>query len=180
MIYYIADQHFGHKQVINFDSRPFQDTKEMDQYMIDAHNSVVTDQDDVYFIGDVFYGNTKEYSWYLKQLNGKKHLIQGNHDGKLLKDNQALSFFESIDKMLFVMDTNVKIVLCHFPLLEWNGYYRGAYHIHGHIHNQKNEAFGVLRNMERALNASASIIGYKPCTFRDLIKYNEIYKMDNK
>ena len=36
MIYYIADNHFGHKNVIRFDNRPFADTVLMDEVLV--HN----------------------------------------------------------------------------------------------------------------------------------------------
>lgn len=34
MIYYIADNHFGHKNVIRFDNRPFADTVLMDEVLV--------------------------------------------------------------------------------------------------------------------------------------------------
>lgn len=30
---------------------------------------------------------------------------------------------------------NIRFVLCHYPLLEWDGAFRGAIHLHGHSHN---------------------------------------------
>lgn len=35
-IYYISDNHFGHKNVIRFDNRPFADTELMDEVLV--HN----------------------------------------------------------------------------------------------------------------------------------------------
>ena len=34
MIYYIADMHFGHTNVLRFDNRPFSDTAQMDDTLI--------------------------------------------------------------------------------------------------------------------------------------------------
>lgn len=42
---YIADLHFGHQSVINFDSRPFANVNEMDRVLIDAWNRRVTKND---------------------------------------------------------------------------------------------------------------------------------------
>ena len=36
--------------------------------------------------------NEKEEQWYLRQLKGRKHLIKGNHDDKLLQNDRAMSF----------------------------------------------------------------------------------------
>ena len=45
MIYYIADMHFGHKNVLRFDNRPFADTELMDEVLIHNWNERVTDED---------------------------------------------------------------------------------------------------------------------------------------
>lgn len=54
MIFYIADMHFGHANVIRFDSRPFADTESMTETMVRNWNSRVTAEDTVYVIGDAF------------------------------------------------------------------------------------------------------------------------------
>ena len=47
MIYYIADMHFGHTNVICFDDRPFADTEQMDEVLIQNWNERVTADDTV-------------------------------------------------------------------------------------------------------------------------------------
>ena len=42
MIYYIADMHFGHTNVICFDDRPFADTEQMDEVLIQNWNQRTT------------------------------------------------------------------------------------------------------------------------------------------
>lgn len=56
MIYYISDLHIGHKAALRFDERPFADVKEMENEIILRWNQKVTAEDDVYILGDVFYG----------------------------------------------------------------------------------------------------------------------------
>ena len=51
MIYYIADMHFGHKNVLRFDNRPFADTDLMDEVLIHNWNERVTGEDIVYVLG---------------------------------------------------------------------------------------------------------------------------------
>ena len=48
MIYYTADQHFGHSNVILFCDRPFKNVIEMDETLINNWNNVVSDDDIVY------------------------------------------------------------------------------------------------------------------------------------
>lgn len=125
MIFYTSDLHFGHENVIRFDNRPFRSVSEMDYTLIHLWNSRVQPDDTVYIVGDFAYRNTRPAEWYLQQLQGKKHLLIGNHDQALLDNSAAVSYFESIEKMCHVTDGKNQICLCHFPICEWNGYRRG-------------------------------------------------------
>ena len=140
MKYYIADTHFGHANIIKYDGRPFRNVDEMDEYLIKAWNDRVTDNDDIYILGDfAMMGHNRDACWYLRQLHGKKHLVIGNHESAILDNSKAKAFFCDMNYIKEVSDTlnnaNVRIVLCHYPLAEWNGMYKGWYHIYGHIHN---------------------------------------------
>lgn len=52
MNYYIADMHFGHDNIRRLSNRPFKTIEEMDRTIIDNWNSRVSDNDDVYILGD--------------------------------------------------------------------------------------------------------------------------------
>ena len=177
MNYYIADTHFGHENVIRFDNRPFMNVGEMDKEMIKYWNACVSEKDDIYVIGDFAYRNKHDFIWYLKQLKGHKHLIVGNHDGKLLEDKAAIAYFETVSHYLEIVDDNRRIILSHYPLAEWNGYHRESFHIYGHIHNKTDGAFQYMKKMERAINAAVCINNYVPCTLSELIANNQIFKM---
>lgn len=176
MNFYISDLHFGHSNVIEFDGRPFSSIEEMDRSMIDLWNRCVTQKDHVYIIGDFAYRNEQPEEWYLSQLNGHKHLIIGNHDKKLLQNEKAMGYFESVDKMMHITDNKKQICLCHFPIAEWNGFYRGHWHIYGHIHNKTRDVFQYLKIFDKALNAGCMIHGYQPVSFDELIKNNQRFK----
>lgn len=176
MIFYIGDTHFGHENVLKHDNRPFSTVDEMDRELIRYWNDTVTNKDDIYIIGDFAFRNNRPFEWYLKQLKGKKHLIIGNHDDKLVKDEKAMSYFVSVDKITRINDEGVQIVLCHYPIAEWSGFYHGAHHIYAHIHIQKNEAFNIMKRFDNAYNAGCMINGYRPVRFNELVRNNEIYK----
>lgn len=170
MNYYISDMHFGHKNVLGFDNRPFQDIEEMDRTLIELWNACVQPKDNVYIVGDLCYRNEQSEEWYLEKLKGHKYLIIGNHDGKLLKNEKAMAYFESVDKMMHIKDNGKQICLCHFPIAEWNGFYKGHWHIYGHIHNNKNEVYEFMKKQEHALNAGCMLYDYMPMTLEQLIQ----------
>lgn len=55
-IFYIADTHFGHANILRFDQRPFKDLEEMHDVLIDNWNRVVASADWVYILGDFCWG----------------------------------------------------------------------------------------------------------------------------
>lgn len=52
MIYYIADMHFGHKNILKYDKRPFADTEQMDEKIIRRWNGRVNEYDTVYVLAE--------------------------------------------------------------------------------------------------------------------------------
>ena len=172
MKYYIADEHLGHANIIRLCHRPFENVDVMDQALIDNWNSVITDNDDVYILGDLIFKTTKGYDYYLKQLKGKKHLIIGNHDTKMLKQPGIRNYFESISEMLTVNDGDYTIVLCHYPMAEWNGFFRNVYHFYGHIHNNQNETHEIMKKIKKSYNVGADLLGFTPRTAKQIIEGN--------
>ena len=178
MIYYISDLHFGHRNVIGMDHRPFETIEEMDETLIRLWNERVGDVDDVYILGDFAYHNGNSAGWYLKRLKGRKHLVIGNHDRHTLRDQSACSCFASIEKMLLIEDNGRMVSLCHFPIAEWNGKRRGGYHVHGHLHNRRDEVYEFMRRFDRALNAGCMLNGYRPVTLEELTENNLRFRQE--
>ena len=172
MVYYTSDLHFGHRKVIEMDGRPFETIEEMDETLIRLWNERVTDEDDVYIVGDFAYHNEYTATWYLRRLMGRKHLIIGNHDHHTIEDPKAMECFTLVDKMMRIMDRDRSVSLCHFPVAEWNGKRRGGYHVHGHIHCRRDEVYEFMSQYDKALNAGCMINGYRPVTLDELIEHN--------
>ena len=99
-IFYIADLHFSHFNCLRFDNRPFSTIEEMDEALINNWNSVVSDEDTVYILGDMFWCKVDKSIEILKQLNGKKRLIKGNHDR--CHDNRFKKYFEKISSIMLL------------------------------------------------------------------------------
>ena len=173
---YTGDLHFGHSNVIGFDHRPFADCNEMDRVMIELWNGRVQPDDTVYIVGDFCYRSQHDEEWYLRQLKGHKILILGNHDIHILNNPKALQYLEGVEKMMHIQDEGKQICLCHFPIAEWNGYFKGNWHIYGHIHNRRNETYEFMKKKERALNAGCMINNYAPVSFKELVRNNACFK----
>lgn len=180
---YISDTHFGHTNSIYFDNRPFVDRDEMDRVMIERWNNKVRSEDEVYIIGDFAVRSSRDEAWYLRQLKGHKHLVIGNHDMKLLNNEKAMKHFESVDKIMEISDEingeKTTIVLCHYPLAEWNKSRYGAWHIHGHIHKSTGTTARYMAGIEHSLNAAAAINDFTPVTIEELIRNNSIFREKN-
>ena len=134
MIFYIADMHFGHENVIHFDNRPFADTAEMEKCMIGYWNLRVTKNDTVYILGDTFWKDEECSIKIIKQLKGHKILIKGNHDRV---SGPLKEYYDEISDYAEIRDNNHFVVLSHYPIIFYKNQHRGAIMLYGHVHNTK-------------------------------------------
>jgi calcineurin-like phosphoesterase family protein len=177
MNFYIADTHFGHANILRLSNRPFPDIESMDRAICDNWNAKVSPNDVVYIAGDFAYKSETNPVAILKSLNGIKILIEGNHDKKNLKNPLFRQCFDHIGQLVSITDEGKRIEICHYPLIEWNGYFRDSYLVYGHIHNNvENRAFQIMKDEPRALNAGVDIIGFAPVTFPELIEANRKFQ----
>lgn len=178
--FYIADTHFGHEAVIRMNRRPFETIEEMDKTIIDNWNSAVSEEDEVYIVGDFMFRSRHKPSYYLAQLKGKKHLILGNHE-KWTNQVELPAFFESVGIMKEITDMNRHVVLCHYPMAEWPRYYKGSLHIFGHIHNNRDcDAFRYYRKNFNMLNAGVDVNHFIPVDLQQLIVNNTFFRQSEE
>lgn len=168
MIYYIADTHFCYEPVVN--SRGFDSAAEMDEALIANWNSVVSDDDTVYFVGDVGYNGGFVPCRILERLQGHKHLIRGNHDTGYEDAPLLYRYFESVTDFWEIDDGGIHIILSHYPIL----YNKRGYMIHGHLHDS-DQFFEILKEQPKMLNAGVDINGLKPVTLAQLIENNRTF-----
>lgn len=183
MHYYISDTHFGHFNIIKHCNRPFSSAEEMDKIMIENWNFKVSKNDTVFILGDFAFSKASPIE-YLKKLNGQKNIIVGNHDYDITKRRMAYinsKIFNNICNYLEIKDNLngkvVKIIMSHYPMVEWNGFYKGTLHLYGHIHNNaNNEGFKIMSKIDHAYNVGADILDFTPRTLAEVIKYNKKYR----
>ncbi|MBO4847096.1 MAG: metallophosphoesterase [Lachnospiraceae bacterium] len=181
--YYIADLHFAHANIIRHCNRPFPDVETMDQTLINNWNEVVTDNDTVYILGDFCFTRKVPPNIYLNQLKGKKILIAGNHDQAIL-ERGTYPGFDQIHDYLMIQDvirnTRYRVALFHYPMVEWDGYFKNSIHLYGHIHNNTdNDAYKHMKSVKNAYNVGADILDFRPRTLDEVIRYNKKFFAQN-
>lgn len=153
MYWFTADTHFGHSNIIKFCNRPFQNVEEMDEALIENWNKNIKEDDTVYHLGDFKFKKSENF---LRRLNGYKILIEGNHDkNSSLKDGWS----EIYQYKKIVIDYK-DIILFHYPIREWDQYYRKSWHLYGHVHNNVKPLEGT-----NSLDVGVDANNYEPISF---------------
>ena len=175
-IFFTSDTHFSHDNMCTFVGydgkriRPFNNSKECDERMIQNWNSIVRPQDKVYFLGDLAF-NRNEADKIMPRLNGKKCLIRGNHDN--FKLNWYSLWFYDI-RGCHNLDS---YLLTHIPVHP-DSKSRFKRNIHGHLHreivyksNKKGEITKIPDNWYRNVCMDAN--NYFPVPFEEIQKETE-------
>ena len=169
MIYYTSDLHFGHKNILKYEPRPWADIEQMDQGLIERWNSKVQNEDTVFILGDLtFYKDERKNIELVSQLKGHKHLIIGNHD-YYVKEKYLNKYFESIQHYKRIQDQGREVILFHYPIFNWDKQQFGSYHLYGHVHSQQE----LQLRIPNAFNAGVDVNNWYPVTLDELLKKKE-------
>lgn len=115
MNWFTSDLHLNHENIIKYCSRPFSDTREMNEHIISVWNTKVMQGDIVYVVGDVFLGDPADAEPLIRRLNGKKILILGNHD-RSSKTMLKCGFDEVYSRLRVKLQDGRKVLLTHKPV----------------------------------------------------------------
>ena len=157
MIYFTADTHFQHKNIIKYCNRPFFNIEEHDETLIDNWNKVVKDDDIIYHLGDFCFS---DHNKILRRLKGKIIFIKGSHD-KWLTHPYIINLV--IDKK--------PITLCHYAMRVWHRSHYNSWSLFGHSH-------GNLKGQGKSFDVGVDCWGYKPISW-DEVKFIMTSKPDN-
>lgn len=178
LVYFIADPHFGHENVLRLCNRPFDTIEQMNETLIQNWNRRVTGSDNIYIVGDMFF-RCDDPEAILRRLHGKKHLLIGNHDSSWMSKVKLDKYFKSVELMAITSTGTHAVTLCHYPLLSWK-HARTSYMIHGHIHaNTDMDFWPLLLARENVLNAGVDLNGFQPVTLEELIVNNHRFKSEH-
>lgn len=160
MMFFTSDWHIGHERSIELDGRPFRDMDHMCEVLVSNYNACVGPGDTCFFLGDIGWLSGTRLQEVVRQLNGQRILILGNHDGNMTAMRKR-GFDVCLYNAAVVIGGRV-VTLCHYPLLgvfreetagmrgavpgdNWHGESRhrrfgvvdsGQFHLHGHTHKQ--------------------------------------------
>lgn len=130
-LWFTADTHFGHENIVKHCGRPFSSVEDMDYTILSNLNEEVGERDELWHLGDFAW--TGLWREYRDEIACQRiHLVLGNHDpGKEGRRALREGLFESVSEYVRLKCHGAKMVLCHFPIESWRP---GYVHLHGHSH----------------------------------------------
>jgi calcineurin-like phosphoesterase family protein len=157
--WFTSDTHFGHENIIKHCARPFESAASMDAALIAHWNDVVAPEDEVWHLGDFSYKAAHAPSDYLRRLNGRKHLLWGNHDSE---QSRAAPGWASSQAYAEVTVEETRLVLFHYSLKTWRRVGQGALQLYGHSH-------GRMAGDRQSCDVGVDCWGFRPVSL-DAIK----------
>ena len=173
MIWFTSDTHYSHKNICRgisewvieenrMNTRDFNTLEEMNNAIVNGINSVVQQDDTLYFLGDWSFGGIENIWNFRKRIVCKIiHFVLGNHD-QHIKKNREISILPHEKEILhsfndlytYINNINCKelftsvqgyleleidkqlFVLSHYPMEQWLEMDRkNGIMLHGHCHH---------------------------------------------
>lgn len=143
-IWVSSDTHLFHDNSLKFTRsdgslmRPgFDNVQQMNEFILEMHNSVVKHGDIFYHLGDVVMGRPEGFNAFFNKFHGSKRLIVGNHDD--IKWLAPLGIFQKVQ--MWRKFPEYGMIFSHVPLHESSlGKMPGDppfLNVHGHIHHNR-------------------------------------------
>jgi calcineurin-like phosphoesterase family protein len=184
--FFTGDLHFGHKNVLTFDNRPFTTVDEMDAELIRRWNNKVGKGDLVYVLGDLIWkSRNNDAPALIKSLNGQIILIKGNHDRFLhnSKAKAALAGIKDYDDICVTLEdgTQRRVIISHYFIPMYIGHRYNAIHLHAHSHFSDEADFEIdfaeqLNRMgckNEIYNVGCMYWNYEPVTLDEIIAHGK-------
>lgn len=174
-VWFTADLHLGHANIIRYCNRPFTDVAKMNDALVGGWNEVVAPTDTVWVLGDVALGPIEQSLALVERLAGRKLLVAGNHDrcwtghGRRAQgwtERYRDAGFDEIHQDEVTLEVGGhRVNACHFPYrgdshdddryLEHRPVDHGAWLLHGHVHDR-------WRQWGRMINVGVDVWSYRP------------------
>jgi len=174
MIWFTADWHLFHENIIKYCDRPFKNRHHMNKTLLENYHAVVKDTDEVYFVGDLtMWGqnNFDRMQSIVEALPGTKHLILGNHDRFkpfAYHEMGFVSVHTALKTSFYTSDMSsggTEFILAHDPA--W-AQIPNTFWLCGHVHN----LFKTTKTKDNTMviNVGVDVWNFKP------ISLDQVYK----
>lgn len=159
--FFTADTHFNHEDILKYTNRNFNTIEDMNDYIIEKWNEKVKRGDRIFILGDFAFS---KHGKFINALNGKKHLIIGNHDDM---SQDILRNFTSVQNYKeFWFEKKYYFILNHYCLRTWSESVNGSINLFGHSH-------GRLKTFNLSFDMGIDCNNYEPFHSTDVIKMIE-------
>jgi calcineurin-like phosphoesterase family protein len=167
-----ADEHYSHRRIIQYQGRPFSSVGEMNDRLIEAHNSVVKETDVVIHVGDFSFGKAEDFARVAERLAGTHFFMDGSHDRSMREYFESHTEWKEGKGKLFLLPKlfeftfqKTKVVLCHYAMENWwaSHYGKSSVHFHGHSH-------GRFNSPKQALDIGVDTNNFFPYKIEDAIE----------
>lgn len=170
-IYFISDLHLQHKNIIDYCNRPFNTVDEMNSALIERWNSIITDDDIVFFVGDFCLGSKDDFIHFTSLLKGQKHFFFGNHD-RISKSNVLNAGWETAQHTLNLTYKGQKIRIQHYPTADVPD---DTILIYGHVHDKP-----ASELPHKSFCVSAERLDYRPVTIDYILEHLDYQNFEER
>lgn len=186
-VWFTADTHFGHGNIIKYCQRPFLSPEEFaatrddprnklrisdasvrrhDAALLEAINDRVALDDMLWVVGDFCWGGRVEAMRYRSRIRCRNvYLVWGNHD----RHEIAGAFTECFEQGMIAVQGQ-EIWLNHYPMRSWNKAFHGSWHLYGHVHGRLQREDATKPGM-LVKDVSVDACDYRPWSFDELKRY---------
>jgi calcineurin-like phosphoesterase family protein len=168
--YFAADPHIGHRKVLIYDGRPWDDIETHDRDIKANLRPESYDKNranELWLLGDVA-GSKRQIEELMAEIRPhwhKIHLIRGNHDDKAAWKMRHL--FDSANEALYLrISEEIQLYLSHYSHRVWRKSNHNAIHLHGHSH-------GNLSPWGRSVDTYIGLNNWKPFPLPKILKMVE-------
>lgn len=186
-VFFTADHHFGHDNIIGFTGRPFADIYEMDQTLIANWNRFIKHDCVVFHLGDFTLMDGARAAQYFESLNGRIFVlgVPWHHDKRWLPydkpdpyrsyDGHPVTILPPEFSLDFRFSEQQKhpfsIHLSHYPMGDWDRKFHGGWHFHGHSHGQHKGDNYLTGEMCWDVGVDGKAMNYTPVHFGSILEW---------
>ena len=186
-VWFTADTHFGHANIIKYCNRPFMNATEQekaktdprgrwpvsketvelhDRTLIEGINRLVMRGDQLWILGDFCWGEHDVAKTYLDRIHCKNvSFVWGNHDHRSIGP-----LFKRTLEQGGIKVQGQRIWLNHYPMRSWDRRFHGSWQLYGHVHNRMSD--DDQQNLELLTkDVGVDACDYKPISFSQLSQY---------